>query len=83
MLNYKRYEADYLAGIVAAVKTKNNKIGFIGGINYNTMEGQATVLERGAKSINSDIDVKIEWVGSWIDTVKGEAIARNLIGSNF
>lgn len=44
VLNYKRYEARYLAGVVAALKTKTNKIGFIGGTNYSIIQAQATLL---------------------------------------
>ena len=81
VLNYKRYEAGYLAGVVAALATKTNKIGFIGGINYEIIQAQANLLERGAVTTKPNIDIDIEWVGSSSNKVKGREVGRKLIES--
>lgn len=75
-LSFRGEELGYLTGVIAALKTKTGKVGFIGGIDYPHMKARAILFERGAKSIKSDIDIHMDWVGSWTDRDKAKAIAQ-------
>ncbi|MBE7556489.1 MAG: BMP family protein [Anaerolineales bacterium] len=75
-LSFRDSEIGYLMGAVAGIKTKTNKLAFIGGVDYPHMQEQATSFERGAKAANPKVEVAIEWVGSWTDEAKTKQIAE-------
>lgn len=68
-------EAGYLAGVVAALKTKTNKVAYLGGEVYPTTQEEADGFEKGAKATNPTIEVTITWVESWSDKEKAKEIA--------
>ena len=69
-------EIGYLVGTVAALKTKTNRISFIGGVPDADLLEEAAGIERGARATNPAIEVSIEWVGSWTDPVRAKEIAQ-------
>lgn len=75
-LSLRDGEIGYLTGVVAGLKTKTNKVAFIGGVAYPAIQEQATLFERGAKAINPKVEVTIAWVDSWTDEVKTRQIAE-------
>ena len=75
-LSLRDSELGYLTGVVAALKTKTNKVAFIGGIAYPAIQEQADSFERGAKATNPNVEVSIEWVDSWTDEVKTKELAE-------
>lgn len=75
-LSFRGEELGYLTGVIAALKTKTGKVGFIGGVDYPHMKARATLFERGAKSINPKIEVQVDWVGSWTDRDKAKATTQ-------
>jgi basic membrane protein A len=75
-LSFRDSELGYLAGVVAGLKTKTNKVAFIGGVDYPHMQEQAASFERGAKAVNPKVEVATEWVGSWTDEAKSKEIAE-------
>ena len=80
-LSFRVGEVGYLTGVVAALKTKTNKVSYIGGMDYPSLKETATLFERGAKAIKPDISVTVAWVGSWVDKAKAESIAQTQIRS--
>lgn len=78
-LSFQSGELGYLTGVVAALKTKTNKVSFIGGVDYPLIKEGAILFERGAKLTNPNITVITEWVGNWTDTKKCQMIAKNHI----
>lgn len=81
VLQVRDGELGYLAGVVAALKTKTNKIGYIGGFDYTTLKEEAALLERGAQATKPGVEVAIRWLRNWTDAAKAEAIARELMAS--
>ena len=79
--SYRAEETGYLSGVVAALKTKSNKIAFIGAMEDPLLNALATAYELGAKSINPGVQVNIEWLGSWTDQDKARQIADAAIES--
>jgi basic membrane protein A len=69
----------YLIGVVAALKTQTNKISFIGGFPYDTLKEEANSIPLGAKKINPQIEVNVEWLESWDDQEKALKIAQKQI----
>lgn len=81
ILNFRDSEIGYLTGVVAAIKTKTNKIGYIGGVDYSSLKEEADFFVKGAKSIKPNIKITTEWVGSWIDGKKAQELAEKQIKS--
>ncbi|WP_394843890.1 BMP family ABC transporter substrate-binding protein [Pendulispora brunnea] len=63
----KLQQSWYIAGYVAAKKSKTNRIAWIGG--YVSPQGvvRANGFIRGARRANPNIKVDIRWVGFWFD----------------
>ena len=74
-LSIRADETGYLSGVVAALKTKTNKVAYIGGEVYPSTTEEATAFEKGVKDTNPAAEVLIDWVGSWSDQDKGREVA--------
>ena len=77
-LTYKQQEASYLAGVAAAKTTKTNKLGFVGGMESAVVKTFEAGFVAGAKSVNPDIQVDVQYVGSFTDAGKGKTIAASM-----
>ncbi|HIK53278.1 MAG TPA: BMP family protein, partial [Oscillatoriales cyanobacterium M59_W2019_021] len=75
-LSFRGEELGYLTGAIAALKTKTGKVGFVGGIDYPHMKAREILFERGAKSIDPDIEVAVDWLGNWTDREKAKATVK-------
>jgi len=80
-ITYRANEAGYLTGIVAGLATKTNKIIAIGGKQLADAQDFAKFYEQGAKAINPNITVSVEWAGSFTDVAKGTEIAEAAVKS--
>ncbi|NJN93162.1 MAG: BMP family ABC transporter substrate-binding protein [Anaerolineales bacterium] len=78
-LSFRDGEVGYLTGAVAALKTKSNKVAYIGGEAYPHMLEQATLFERGAKATNPAVEVSVVWIESWSDQDKAKSAAKKQI----
>ena len=75
----KIYEARYLAGIAAGLKTKTNKLGFVGAFPYSEDISSFTGFYLGAKSVNPDVTMVVKYTNSWNDPNKEKQVAQALI----
>lgn len=78
--NLASYDVDsldmgFLAGVVAGLATKTNKIGHIGGMEFPQLIDGLNAFEAGAKYVNPDVIVVAAWVGNWIDATAGKELA--------
>lgn len=75
------YQARYLAGIVAGLKTKSNKIGYVAAQNNNNPEvtGGIDAFALGVKSVNPDAKVYVKVTNTWFDLQKEKAAAVALL----
>ncbi len=80
-LSIRPDEAGYLAGVVAALKTKTNQVAYIGGERYFASQREALGFEKGVKDTNPEADTSIAWVDSWSDQQKAQDIALTLVES--
>ena len=78
---FKHAEGSYLAGIAAALKTKTNNVGFIGGVDFPLIHEFEQGFLAGVAEINPDIVVQIRYASvppdfsGFNDPVKGKEIA--------
>jgi basic membrane protein A len=72
-------QARYLAGIVAGMKTENNKIGYVAAFEIPEVVRGINAFTLGAQSVNKDITVKVNWTHTWYDPAKEKEAAKALL----
>lgn len=75
---FKANEGSFLAGALAAMKSKTGAIGFIGGDDYSVIRSFETGYKAGAEYINPDIQIKSLMVGNFEDPSAGKEAALAL-----
>lgn len=75
----KIHEMMYLDGIVAGLKTKSNTLGFVGAFPIPEVIRNIDAFTLGAKSVNPNVKVKINWTNTWYDPAKEKDAALALI----
>ena len=80
---FKEQEGSYLAGVMAAIAAKSNKVGFVGGMDIPLIHKFACGYVGGVKSVKPDAEVLQAYTGSdpsaWNDPVKGGEITKSQI----
>ncbi|TVL90182.1 BMP family protein [Streptomyces sp. SAJ15] len=61
---FTEHESSYLAGVAAGLKTKTDKVGFIGGTNSALIKKFAGGFEQGLKDTNPKASLDVQWVDS-------------------
>lgn len=74
----RMYQARYLAGIIAGMRTQTNNIGYVAAMENNEVNRGINAFTLGVKSINSDAKVVVKWTNSW-DNAEAEKEAVNLL----
>lgn len=67
-INFKQNEASYLAGVVAAMTTKTNKVATVGSIELPNITEMLVGFEQGVKDTNPDVEVVRSYLGTESDT---------------
>lgn len=80
---FKEQEGSYLAGIMAAMSAKSDKVGFVGGMDIPLIHKFACGYVGGVKSVKPNAEVLQAYTGSdpsaWNDPVKGGEITKSQI----
>ncbi len=81
MNNYygRMYEARYLSGIVAGLKTESNKIGFVAAYEIPQVIRGINAFALGVQSVNEDATVAVRWTHTWHSLAKEKAAANALL----
>lgn len=71
------YQARYLSGIVAGLKTETDKIGYVAAFDIPEVVRGINAFTLGVRSVNPDAVVKVRWTNTWYDpsTEKSAAVA--------
>lgn len=83
-LVFKEQEGSYLVGVAAALKTKTNNIGFIGGVENDLIKRFEAGFIAGAKSVKPDIKIQSRYISQppdfsgFNDPAKGKEIALSM-----
>lgn len=72
-------EPRYLAGMVAGMMTKTNKLGYVGAFPYTEVQIGINAFTLGAQSVNPDVTVQVAYVNSWYDPEKERSAADELL----
>ncbi|RLL45371.1 BMP family ABC transporter substrate-binding protein [Oceanobacillus piezotolerans] len=81
-ITFKEEQGSFLVGVAAALKTNTDKIGFVGGVDSPLIKKFESGYIAGAKSINPDIEVDVQYAESFADPAKGKLIAANMYDNN-
>ena len=80
MISFQEHQGSYLVGMLAAMSTKSNTIGFIGGMDIPLIRHFGCGYAQGAKAVNPDITVISNMTGTtpsaWNDPVKGSELTK-------
>jgi basic membrane protein A len=77
-LTFKEEEGSFLTGVIAAKTTKANKIGFIGGKDFELINKFAAGYMAGARTINPNIQFDIRYADDYANPTKGEELATSM-----
>ncbi len=72
-------EPRYLAGIVAGLKTKSNKIGYVGAFPISEVIRGINAFTLGVRSVNPNATVEVAWTNTWYDPAKEKQAAQSLL----
>ncbi|MDL2310798.1 BMP family ABC transporter substrate-binding protein [Peptostreptococcaceae bacterium OttesenSCG-928-C18] len=73
------YQARYLSGIAAGLKTTSNKIGYVAAMPFAEVISGFDGFYLGAKSVNPDVEMLVMYTNSWNDPTKEAQVAQALI----
>lgn len=74
-------QGSFLVGVAAALKTQEagkNIVGFIGGMDFDLIQKFEAGFEAGVKAVNPDIQVLVEYAGSFADAQKAQTLAAKM-----
>ena len=82
-LTFNHAEGAYVIGFLAGLKTKNNKVGFVGGINIPVINNFQCGYELGVTSANPNAEVTVEYIDrgiqSWDDIEAAREISQSML----
>ena len=61
------YEARYLAGIAAGLKTETNHLGYVAAMSLPEVNYSMDAYFMGAKSVNPDVKMTVKYTNTWYD----------------
>jgi len=81
MSNYfgRIYQARYLTGIVAGMKTESNKIGYVAAFGIPEVVRGLNAFTLGVRSVNPEAEVHVRWTKTWYDPAKEKDAAIALL----
>ena len=81
-LTFKEHEGSFLVGVAAAETCQCDTIGFLGGQTGPLIEKFEAGYTAGAKAVNPNIEVLVEYIGddttAFVNDVKGEALSTKM-----
>jgi basic membrane protein A len=75
----KLYQPRYLSGIAAGLKTKTNKIGFVGAFGIPEVIRGINAFTLGVQSVNPNAVVEVVFTNTWYDPALEKQGARSLL----
>ena len=75
----REYQARYLTGIIAGMKSKNGKIGYVAAFSIPEVVRSVNAFTLGARSVNPNAVVKVTWTNTWYGPAKEKEAAVALL----
>ena len=76
-------DAGFIAGVLAALNTKANKVAFITGEFYDPHRQMEAGFNAGVKYVNPDVETTSVTTGDWADTVKAREASLALVSQGY
>ena len=80
LIGFQEHQGSYLVGMMAAMASKSNKVGFIGGMDIPLIRHFACGYAQGVKAVNPEAEVIANMTGTtpaaWYDPVKGSELTK-------
>jgi basic membrane protein A len=77
----KIYQPAYLTGISAGLKTKANRIGYVGAYPIPEVIRGINAFALGVQSVNPNATVEVLWANTWYDPTLEKSIALELLNN--
>ncbi len=77
----RMYQARYLAGVLAGLKSTTGNIGYVAAMSNCEVNRGINAFTLGVKSVNPDAIVHVSWTGSWDDENKEIEATNDLINN--
>lgn len=75
------YEARYLSGVAAGLKSKSGKIGYVAAMPIPEVVRGIDAFTLGVRSVNPTATVELLWTNSWYDPAGEKSAAQQLINN--
>lgn len=75
----RMYQARYLAGIIAGMKTSSDCIGYVAAMENNEVNRGINAFTLGVRRVNPDAVVNVIWTGTWDNEEEETRAAKTLI----
>ncbi|OZM58050.1 BMP family ABC transporter substrate-binding protein [Lottiidibacillus patelloidae] len=77
-ITFAEEQGSFLVGVVAGLHTKTNKVGFLGGVNFDLIKKFENGFKAGVKSVNPSAKIIVQYADSFVDVAKGQLIANSM-----
>lgn len=81
---FREHEGSYIVGMLAAMASKSDVIGAVGGMDIPLIRRMTCGYELGAHSVNGEAEVLVNFAGTtgaaWNDPIRGAELATTQIG---
>ncbi|MGM8211698.1 BMP family lipoprotein [Virgibacillus sp. W0430] len=77
-ITFAEHQGSFLVGVVAAMTTKTNKVGFVGGVDSDLINKFEVGFVSGVKSVDPNIEINIQYAEDFSDAAKGKLIATQM-----
>ena len=77
----KIYQARYLSGIVAGMKTQVNRIGYVAAMQIPEVIRGINAFTLGVRSVNPEATVEVIWTNTWYDPAVEKQAALEIINT--
>lgn len=74
-VTFQEHEGSFLVGVLAGMKTKSNKVGFIGGMDFALIHKFEVGFIAGVRAVNPKAQVIVGYTGVFDDPNKGKELA--------
>ena len=78
----RMYQPRFLSGLVAGLKSKTNKIGYVAAFEIPEVIRGINAFTLGVKKINPKASVYVRWTHTWYDPAKEKEAAKALLDEN-
>lgn len=77
-VNFREQECSLLVGYIAGKMTKVNKVGFVGGMDFDVIHRFHYGFMAGVKTANPECEILVQYAGAFDDVTRGKSIANQM-----